>query len=120
MTAPVMTSAANEQSPLDQYDIPGLLQDQQFVHALLADERIFRHLVRTNQIPILFPDWVKASLYSRMSGFSMNALAKKREHGVWIEEVHWTIAADGNVYYNWREIDNWVLDSEAPPPRRRT
>ncbi|MAY41716.1 MULTISPECIES: excisionase family protein [unclassified Neptuniibacter] len=61
-----------------------------------------------NAIATLLPKWVKTSKYVEISGFSSEALKKKRLSGIWIEGVHWKTGPDKNVYYNWREIDGWV------------
>ncbi len=54
------------------------------------------------------PRWVKASKYSAISGYSLPALRKKRQNAVWLEGIHWRRAPDGNVYYDWQRIDQWV------------
>ncbi|MEH6580156.1 MAG: hypothetical protein V7731_24140 [Amphritea sp.] len=64
----------------------------------------------TDTIPVMLPRWVKASLYSQISGLTTDALNGKRKTGVWAEGLHWRKAPDGNVYFNWRAIDEWVED----------
>jgi hypothetical protein len=59
-------------------------------------------------IATLLPKWVKTSKYAEISGWSSDALKKKRLSGIWIEGVHWQTGPDKNVFYNWRAIDEWI------------
>lgn len=62
----------------------------------------------SNMIQTLLPKWIKGSLYAQISGLSKHALEGKRRSGAWAEGWHWRKAPDGNIYYNWHEIDQWV------------
>lgn len=59
-------------------------------------------------IPVMLPKWVKSCLYSQISGLTYDALKGKRSSGAWAEGLHWRKAPDGQIYYNWRAIDEWV------------
>ncbi len=55
----------------------------------------------------MLPKWVPAKQYSKISGYSFDALKHKR-NGHWIEGDHWRKGPDGVIYYNWHYIDEWV------------
>lgn len=59
--------------------------------------------------------WVLGKLASLMTGHSENALRKKVQDGIWLKGVHYTKGADGKLYYNWAEIDNWVEHGDQLP-----
>ena len=59
-------------------------------------------------IPTMLPKWVKGKLYSVISGLTSDALKGKRNSGMFAEGVHWKKAPDGQIYYNWRAIDEWI------------
>lgn len=56
-----------------------------------------------------FPNssWVLSPKITEMIGYTRGALDKKRERGIFHENVHWRKAPDGRIYYNWREIEIW-------------
>lgn len=52
--------------------------------------------------------WVKPSKVTEFKGLSYDSLKEKRRTGHFIEGVHWRKAADGNIYYNFEAIDEWI------------
>ncbi len=58
--------------------------------------------------PSLLPKWVKAKLYTTISGWTQDAIDAKRKRGVWLEDIHWKKAPDGNIMISPSAIDQWV------------
>ena len=91
-----------------------LLQDEQFITCMVNTDQ-FMFKVQSLGLLEALPTWVIGRKYARITGFEQPALnAKRRTHC--LKDKHWTVAADGNVYYNWRQIDDWVENSV--PPRK--
>jgi hypothetical protein len=53
--------------------------------------------------------WVKPRILEAMTGYTAEAIRKKRSRKVWLEGNHWKVAPDGNYIYDWREIENWMV-----------
>lgn len=56
----------------------------------------------------MLPTWIRGKVLEQVTGITLDAQKHKRAQGQWLEGVHWTMAPDGNVMYNWRAIDEWV------------
>jgi len=54
------------------------------------------------------PKWVLIPRFSSLSGYSEKAIQRKREAGVWLENVHWKKAPDGRIFINIEQVDKWV------------
>lgn len=52
--------------------------------------------------------WVKPQKMEELKGMTPDALKSKRTSGQFIEGVHWRKAGDGNIYYNFEAIDDWI------------
>jgi len=52
--------------------------------------------------------WVKPRILEELKGMTFDALKAKRIAGHLIEGIHWRKASDGNIYYNYEAIDEWV------------
>ena len=61
--------------------------------------------------PVMKFGWVKAVIIERYKGITSEALRKKQGCQL-TEGFHWRKAADGNVYYNYENIDEWLSSSE--------
>lgn len=53
-------------------------------------------------------NWIKAKKYAALVGTTVDALNGKRKNGIWLENIHWIKAPDGNIYYNWQRIEEWI------------
>jgi hypothetical protein len=51
--------------------------------------------------------WVRPRLLMPLFGITTEAANTNRQRGVWLEMKHWKKDPQGNVVYNWREIDIW-------------
>jgi hypothetical protein len=52
--------------------------------------------------------WVKPIIIEKTKGITADALSKKRQRGQIIEETHWRKAADGVIYYNFEQLDEYL------------
>lgn len=52
--------------------------------------------------------WVRPIIIERDKGFTLDAMNKKRQNGVWPEDVIWKKAPDGHVMFDPSAIDDWV------------
>ena len=59
------------------------------------------------------PKWIKAKLFTQISGWSKDAIDAKRKRGIWLEDTHWKKAPDGNIMINHSAIDEWVESNGA-------
>lgn len=53
-------------------------------------------------------NWLRTKKYAELSGHTIDALNSKRRNGIWLEHIHWIKAPDGNIYYNWKKIEEWI------------
>ena len=56
----------------------------------------------------LKPRWVKAAIITSVYGYSKDALAKKRQRGIWLEGKIWLKAPDNTIMYCPNAIEEWV------------
>lgn len=52
--------------------------------------------------------WVKPIIIEQFKGITVEALSKKRQRGLLIEETHWRKAADGVIYFNFETLDEYL------------
>ncbi|MFC1503302.1 excisionase family protein [Pseudomonadota bacterium] len=52
--------------------------------------------------------WVTHKIITQKMGITKAALDTKRYRGILIEGVHWKKAIDNVIYYNIKEINNWI------------
>ncbi|WP_448550543.1 hypothetical protein [Thalassotalea fusca] len=50
--------------------------------------------------------WVKPIIIEKLKGIKTDALRKKKEQHLFIEEKHWRKAKDNVIYYNYEELDS--------------
>jgi hypothetical protein len=55
--------------------------------------------------------WVKPSVIENLKGITINALSHKCKQGVLTEGYHYRKAADGNIYFNFENVDEWLATS---------
>ena len=59
------------------------------------------------------PKWVKGSIISAAFGYSSNAIAKKRQRGIWLEGNIWLKAPDNTIMYNPKAIEVWIENGNS-------
>lgn len=59
---------------------------------------------------VMLPEWVQATRYSQLSGYSYNAIRNKCYKGIWAEGKTWINAPDNHLMINWRSVDEWILN----------
>ncbi|MEM7069925.1 MAG: excisionase family protein [Pseudomonadota bacterium] len=52
--------------------------------------------------------WVRQDIFGTDTGYSIKAITRKRQEGIWLEGIHWKKAPDGHIMINTVEYDNWV------------
>lgn len=53
-------------------------------------------------------NWVRPAVMEAITGYSMKAMERKREEGVWVDGEQWTKASDGNILYSIEGYNKWV------------
>ncbi len=57
---------------------------------------------------LALPRWVKPRIIAAVFGYTEDAIAKKRQRGIWLEGKIWRKAPDNTIMYCPQEIDIWV------------
>jgi len=57
---------------------------------------------------LALPKWVRAKIIVAIFGYSQDAIAKKRQQGIWLEGKVWRKAPDNTLMYSPDAIDNWI------------
>lgn len=52
--------------------------------------------------------WVKPIIIETFKGITVEALSKKRQRGLLIEETHWRKAEDGVIYFNFEKLEEYL------------
>lgn len=60
----------------------------------------------TTYVPL--PQYVKLQKYEEMSGISKDAFHGKIKRAQLAEGKHFRRAPDGNIYVDWKAMDQWV------------
>lgn len=59
--------------------------------------------------------WVTVKKAADLTGYSVKAIERKREDGVWLEGMVWRKAPDGRIMISTEGIDAWVEGRQLPP-----
>jgi len=57
---------------------------------------------------LALPKWVRAKIIVSVYGYTEDAIAKKRQQGIWLENQIWRKAPDNTIMYSPAAIDYWV------------
>ena len=52
--------------------------------------------------------YVTIKVYSAISGFTVKAIQRKIESGVWIEKREWVRAPDGHIFIDREGVQQWL------------
>lgn len=63
--------------------------------------------------------WITVEKFHAETGYTPDAIQKKRERGVWLEGVVWRKAPDGRILMNLEGYHQWVEGTGYDQHRRR-
>lgn len=57
--------------------------------------------------------WIRIKLLSAQTGYSEEAIRAKKKNGIRLENLHWTKAPDGAIFFNLETIQSWIEGKPA-------
>ncbi|SEA76364.1 excisionase [Variovorax sp. YR216] len=55
--------------------------------------------------------FVTVELAGTITGLGSNAVRKRIERGIWLEDVHWRRAHDGRIWIDMKAVERWIEQS---------